>query len=150
MFKRTGSSFFTVGLLSRALIRFNRLWIRSTELLLEAKDGKLDNGLLNATNYLEMLGNFACSLFLLQGAGIAQTKLETLYTDNHVEGAEAQAAFLRTNSEAAFLHGKVCTSSFFTNHILSKNVSLAQILRSHDTSAYDILFEDERELELPY
>jgi alkylation response protein AidB-like acyl-CoA dehydrogenase len=122
----------------------------TTELLLEAKDGKLDNGLLNASNYLEMLGNFACSVFLLQGAGLAKSKLEALYTENAVEGEEAQDAFRRANSEAAFLHGKVCTSSFFTHHILSKNVSLAQILRSHDTSAYEILFEDERELELPY
>ena len=79
-----------------------------------------------------------------------QPKLEALYSEQNVTGEEARTAFLRTSSEAAFLHGKVCTSRFFTHHILSKNTSLAQMVRSHDTSAYDILFEDERELELPY
>ena len=112
-----------------------------------AQSGNTQHGMLNACNYLDMLGNITSAFYLLEGAVIAHDKLQGLYAANGVTTADEQKAFLRKNSEAAFYHGKVRTAEFFNRNILVKNLSLSATVRNQDASALDILFLDEADLE---
>ena len=113
------------------------------QLLGKVQKGDLDYGLLNASNLLELFGNFTCAFYLSQGAFLASNKLQAIYEQNGVDPKGDLKAFLRSNAEAAFYYGKVCSAQFFTQQILPQNDSLAAGILSDDRSALDILFLDE-------
>ena len=127
----------------------NTLDAVTKELLGGMAKGELAHGLLSATPYLEMFGNVGSAYYLLDGAVLAHDKLQTLFADNGAETAEQKTALIRNNNDAAFYHGKVCTAQFFVHNILPKNLSIAATIRSQDMSAMDILFQDERDVEVP-
>jgi hypothetical protein len=123
--------------LNRAL---NDLTEVSLDLLTAASSGDMVHGLLHATPYLEMFGNFATAFYLVEAAVIAHDKLHQLYAQEQLTTNEAQEKFLQQNSDAAFYHSKICTARFFIHHILSKNIGFAESIRAHDRSPIDVIF----------
>ncbi len=118
----------------------------TVDLLTEAQSGNMQHGLLNACTYLTMFGNVTLAFYLAEAAVVSYDKLQSIFEQNGIAGAEAQKEFLRKNTEAAFYHGKIRTAEFFNQNILTQNLGMAATILSHDDSAIDVLFMDEADL----
>lgn len=112
----------------------------------QMRKGNLNHGLLNATTYLEMFGNFCAAFYLTHAATIAHDQLQKHIEKAHATTPEALQDLLRKNNEAAFYHAKICTARFFNDRLLTNNHAIAATILSTDDSAIDILFADEQEI----
>jgi alkylation response protein AidB-like acyl-CoA dehydrogenase len=112
-------------------------------LLKKAQSGDLAHGLLHATPFLDMFGNFTAAFYLTHAALIAHDKLQAIYQKAQALDASAQAALRAHHNDAAFYHAKICTAQFFNAHILTNNLSIAASTQHPDQSALSIRFLDE-------
>jgi hypothetical protein len=74
---------------------------------------------LNASPYLELMGDVLMGHFLLQGAGIAENKLKEIYKEKGADSIDKQQALVHDNQEAAFYAGKIAAAKFFALDALS-------------------------------
>jgi hypothetical protein len=112
----------------------------------QMRKGNLNHGLLNATSYLEMFGNFCAAFYLTHAASIAHDQLQKHIDKAGATTPEALQTLLHTNNEAAFYHAKICTARFFNDRLLTNNHAMAATILSTDNAAIEILFSDEQEI----
>ncbi len=93
---------------------------------------------LQATPFLEAMGDVVISWFLLWGAVIAHEKLDTMFKENSADNTEKQAALIENNTNAAFLSGKIQSAKFFLGNILPITDGKIEAIKWGDTSAWDI------------
>jgi alkylation response protein AidB-like acyl-CoA dehydrogenase len=75
---------------------------------------------LNATPYLEILGDVIIGHFLMQAAGIADEKLNAIYMERGVEESKAKKrALIHEDPDVAFYYGKNAAARFFAVDVLS-------------------------------
>ena len=76
--------------------------------------------ILNATPYLEIFGDVVIGHFLLQAAGIADEKLNTIYREKGMEDSKGKKrALVHEDRDVAFYYGKIATAKFFAVDVLS-------------------------------
>ncbi len=98
--------------------------------------------ILNATPFLELLGDVSVGWLLLEQATIAWDKLQKIAEEKGVDlnDRKAAKALIKENSEASFYDGKVKVAQFWATEKLGLCRSKAKVLMSGDTSALDINF----------
>ena len=74
--------------------------------------------ILNASPYLEIFGDLLIGHFLLQGAAIAQEKLNAIYTEKGADTKGTQRALVHDNADVAFYQGKIAAAKFFAVEVL--------------------------------
>ena len=74
--------------------------------------------ILNASTYLEILGDLIIGNFLLQGAAIAQDKLNAIYAEKGADTKGTQRAMVHDNADVAFYQGKIAAAKFFAVEVL--------------------------------
>lgn len=84
------------------------------------KSGGFLMPILNATPYLEILGDVIIGHFLMQAAGIAHEKLNAIYREKGVEESRGKKrALIHEDPEVAFYYGKSAAAKFFAVDTLS-------------------------------
>jgi alkylation response protein AidB-like acyl-CoA dehydrogenase len=88
--------------------------------------------LLNAVQFLDMIGDVLGAHFLLDQAVIAREKLKALLAERNVKADDQKAvrAFLNENAEAAFYHNKVLAAAHFTYRVVPNVTARAVAIRS--------------------
>ena len=74
--------------------------------------------ILNASPYLEIFGDLLIGHFLLQGAAIAQEKLNAIYAEKGADTKGTQRALVHDNADVAFYQGKIAAAKFFAVEVL--------------------------------
>ena len=74
--------------------------------------------ILNASPYLEIFGDLLIGHFLLQGAAIAQEKLNAIYAEKGADTKGTQRALVHDNADVAFYQGKIAAAQFFAVEVL--------------------------------
>jgi alkylation response protein AidB-like acyl-CoA dehydrogenase len=88
---------------------------------------------LNATPYLDILGDVVVGHFLLQAAGIADGKLNSIYEEKGIgDSLGKKRALVRENADAAFYAGKIAAAKFFVVDILSTVESRCEAIKSRE------------------
>ncbi|GMV38639.1 MAG: acyl-CoA dehydrogenase [Myxococcales bacterium] len=96
---------------------------------------------LNATGFLELLGQATVGVLLGQAAAIATASLNGLASGKGLDTTpESLRALAEEDDEARFLWGKVAAARFFAEHVLIHAPSKADELLGDDTSAMDVVF----------
>ncbi|RME19977.1 MAG: acyl-CoA dehydrogenase, partial [Deltaproteobacteria bacterium] len=93
--------------------------------------------LLNACPYLEAFGHMTLGYYLLQGALIADEKLQQLMKQSASQDV-AEAA--KTNPDVGFYHDRILSARFFANYMLPRVDSIAAAIKTDDRSALEALF----------
>ncbi len=75
---------------------------------------------------------------LLWQAGIADQKLEELYASSGADTPEKKAEILSNNKNAAYYRGKIASTDFFANTILSLAKGKTRAITSGERSALDL------------
>lgn len=94
--------------------------------------------ILNATPYLEIMGDVLIGLFLLQGARIADQKLEAFFSDAGVDTADAKEALVNSNRDAVFYIGKVSAAKYFAVNVLTTVKSRSIAIKLGEMSPMEI------------
>lgn len=102
------------------------------------KNGKFLLPLLYATPFLDIMGDMLVGWLLLQGAGIAQEKLQAIYKEKGAADEKVQRALAKDDGEAAFYSGKIASAKYFAVHILSGIQSRCDAIAKGDESALKI------------
>jgi len=84
------------------------------------KSGGFLMPILNATPYMEIFGDVVIGHFLIQAAGIADEKLNTIYREKGIEDSKGKKrALVHEDRDVAFYYGKIATAKYFAADILS-------------------------------
>ena len=75
--------------------------------------------ILNASKFLEIMGDVVIGHFLLEAAGIASAKLDAICKSKGADSAEKQKELQSQDKEAAFYTGKMASARFFAFDILT-------------------------------
>jgi len=85
---------------------------------------------LNATPYLEILGDVIIGHFLMQAAGIADEKLNAIYMERGIEESKGKKrALIHEDPDVAFYYGKNAAARFFAVDILSTVKSRCEAIK---------------------
>jgi hypothetical protein len=85
---------------------------------------------LNATPYLEILGDVVVGHFLMQAAGIANEKLNAIYKERGVEESKGKKrALIHEDPYVAFYYGKNSAARFFAVDVLSTVKSRCEAIK---------------------
>ena len=106
----------------------------------KAMSGNPGYPVLYATPYSFMFGHVACSYFLLHQAMVAYDKLQQLYSEADVKGAEGKKVFLERHPDAKYYFNKVQTAKFFVTNILPGVYGIAKSVDSDDMSPIEAIF----------
>jgi hypothetical protein len=94
--------------------------------------------ILNASKFLEIMGDLLVGHFLLEGAVIAQEKLEAIYQAKGANSAEKQKELQNADKEAAFYVGKLASAQFFAFEILTTFKARCDAIKLADSTPLDI------------
>ena len=106
-----------------------------------AQTGKSGNFLLpilNASKFLEVLGDIMVGHFLLDGAAVATDKLNALYAEKGAESIGQKRALVRENADAAFYTGRIASAKFFAVEILTTVKARCEAIKMGDKTALEI------------
>jgi alkylation response protein AidB-like acyl-CoA dehydrogenase len=85
---------------------------------------------LNATPYLEILGDVVIGHFLMQAAGIADEKLNAIYMERGVgESKGKKRALIHEDPDVAFYYGKNAAAKFYAIDVLSSVKSRCEAIK---------------------
>ncbi|HPL62626.1 MAG TPA: acyl-CoA dehydrogenase [Syntrophales bacterium] len=97
---------------------------------------------LNATPYLELLGDVVCGWLLFDAAALSAGKLEAAYRERGIEDSRAnQRALVHENGDVAFYNGKIATAKFFASTVLSTVKARCDSIRFGDRTPLEIADE---------
>ncbi|HOG08582.1 MAG TPA: acyl-CoA dehydrogenase [Syntrophales bacterium] len=82
------------------------------------KTGSFLIPVLNASPYLEIMGDVLVGHFLLQGAAVAEEKLNAIYAEKGIESLGKKRALVHENADVAFYVGKISVARFFVSEII--------------------------------
>ena len=95
--------------------------------------------ILNATPFLEILGDVMVGHFSLQSGLLASSKLKKIYQDKGVEDSPGkQRALARENSDVAYYAGKVAAAKYYAANILSSVKGHCETVKIGDKTALEI------------
>ena len=98
--------------------------------------------ILNASPYLELFGDVILGHFLLQGAAIAEEKLQAIYADKGAEGSKGkQRSLVRQDADVAFYAGKVSAAKFFALNLLPGIKARCESIKTGDKTPIEIADE---------
>lgn len=98
--------------------------------------------LMNASPYLEIFGDLLIGHFLLQGAAVAQEKLQAIYAANNAEESKGkQRALVHKDPEVAFYMGKVSAAKFFAVNVLLTLKGRCESIKVGDKTPIEIADE---------
>lgn len=100
--------------------------------------GNINFPTLNATAYLNLLGNLILGWLLLDQAVIAHDKLSDMLLDKDVDSVEARKRLLAENSNARYYDGKVKTAAFFIRSLLPENAGIAECILEGDQEILEV------------
>ncbi len=75
--------------------------------------------ILNASPYLDIFGDMILGHFLLQGASIAQEKLDAIFAAKGADSIGKKRALVHTDPDVAFYEGKIAAAKFFAIEVLA-------------------------------
>ena len=93
---------------------------------------------LQATPFLELAGDVVVAWFLLWASVISQEALDGIFQEKGADSEDQQASLIKSNTECAFLAGKVQSAKFFIGNILPITDGKINAIKWGDTSAWDI------------
>jgi len=93
----------------------------------------------NAGKYLDIFGDIVVGYLLLEGAGIAQEKLNALYEEKGLTSIGKQKGLQREDQEAAFYAGKIASAKFFANEIMTTVKARCEAIKAGDKSALELV-----------
>ena len=103
------------------------------------KGGDFIAPIYNASKYLELFGDMVVGYLLLDGAGIAQEKLNAMYEAKGLTTIGKKIGLQRENQEAAFYAGKIASAKFFANEILTTVKARCEAIKVNDKSAMEMV-----------
>lgn len=97
---------------------------------------------LNASPYLELFGDLLVGHFLLQGAAIAEGKLQEIYAAKGAEESKGRKrSLVHQDADVAFYEGKVSAAKFFAVNILTGVKARCEALKIGDKTPIEIADE---------
>ncbi len=103
------------------------------------KGGDFIAPIYNAGKYLDMFGDMVVGYLLLEGAGVAQQKLEALYEEKGLTTIGKKKGLQREDPDAAFYAGKIASARFFMNEAVSTVKARAEAIKAGDKSAMELV-----------
>jgi alkylation response protein AidB-like acyl-CoA dehydrogenase len=94
---------------------------------------------LQATPFLEATGDLFVAYFLLWSAVVADRKLDSIFRKKNLTDSEKQKEFIKKNSEAAYLAGKIQSAKFFVTNVLPVTDGKLAAIEWGDASALEIV-----------
>jgi alkylation response protein AidB-like acyl-CoA dehydrogenase len=89
--------------------------------------------ILNASSYLDILGDVLVGHFLLQSAAVSSDKLKEIYAAKGVEVSKGkQRALVHENADVAFYTGKIATAKFFAVEVLCTVKARCEAIKSEE------------------
>jgi hypothetical protein len=104
-----------------------------------AKGGDFLAPIYNAGKFLELFGDVIVGHFLLDGALIAQKKLNAMYEEKGLVTIGKQKGFQREDQEAAFYAGRVASAKFFINDSVTTVKARCEAIKAGDKSALELV-----------
>ncbi|MBN1945411.1 MAG: acyl-CoA dehydrogenase [Bradymonadales bacterium] len=95
-----------------------------------ARKGLVKEALQFSYPYLENFGDMVTAWYLIQGALVADDKLQALYAEQGADTPEAQAELIERHDDARFYAAKLHTVDFFTSWILPNVAARAETMKS--------------------
>lgn len=75
---------------------------------------------LNATPYMEIMGDVVIGYFLMQAAGISEERLHAIFKEKGVEDSRGRKrALVHEDPDVAYYQGKIASAKFFASEVLS-------------------------------
>ncbi|MEN6469550.1 MAG: acyl-CoA dehydrogenase [Smithella sp.] len=103
------------------------------------KGGDFIAPIYNAGKYLDMFGDMVVGYLLLEGAGVAQQKLEAMYEEKGLTTIGKKKGLQREDPDAAFYAGKIASARFFMNEAVSTVKARAEAIKAGDKSAMELV-----------
>jgi hypothetical protein len=98
--------------------------------------------ILNASPYLELFGDLIIGHFLLQGAAIAEEKLQVIYAAKSAKESKGKKrSLVHQDADVAFYAGKVSVAKFFTVNVLLGVKARCESLKAGDKTPIEIANE---------
>jgi len=98
--------------------------------------------ILNASPFMEVFGDVVGGWLLLQGAAIADEKLQAIYKEKGAEDSLGkQRALIRNDKEVAFYVGKIAAAKFFATETLATVKSRCESIKIGDRTPIEIADE---------
>ena len=88
--------------------------------------------ILNASKFMEIMGDVVIGHFLLEAAGIASGKLDAFNKEMGADTLEKQKELQQQNKEAAFYAGKMASAKFFAFDILTTVKARCEAIKMAD------------------
>lgn len=104
-----------------------------------AKSGDFLAPIYNAAKFLEIFGDVIVGHFLLDGALIAQKRLNEMYEEKGLITIGKQKGFQRADQEAAFYAGRVASARFFINDSVTTVKARCEAIKAGDKSALELV-----------
>ena len=103
------------------------------------KGGDFIAPIYNAGKYLDIFGDMVVGYLLLEGAGIAQEKLNAMYEEKGLTTIGKKLGLQRENQEAAFYAGKIASAKFFINEAVTTVKARCEAIKANDKSAIEMV-----------
>jgi len=103
------------------------------------KGGDFIAPIYNAGKYLDMFGDMVVGYLLLEGAGVAQQKLEAMYEEKGLTTIGKKKGLQRDNQDAAYYAGKIASAKFFMNEAVTTVKARAEAIKANDKSAMELV-----------
>ncbi|HPI52738.1 MAG TPA: acyl-CoA dehydrogenase [Smithellaceae bacterium] len=103
------------------------------------KGGDFIAPIYNAGKYLDIFGDMVVGYLLLEGAGIAQEKLNAMYEEKGLVTIGKKIGLQRENQEAAFYAGKIASAKFFINEAVTTVKARCAAIKANDKSAMEMV-----------
>jgi alkylation response protein AidB-like acyl-CoA dehydrogenase len=98
--------------------------------------------ILNASPYLELFGDVIIGHFLLQGAAIAEEKLQAIYAAKGAEESKGkQRSLIHSDADVAFYVGKVSAAKFYAVSVLLSIKARCESIKAGDKTPIEIADE---------
>jgi len=89
--------------------------------------------ILNASPYLDILGDVIVGHFLLQSAAVAAEKAKSIYAEKGAEDSRGkQRALVHENADVAFYTGKIAAAKFFAVEVLCTIKARCEAIKSEE------------------
>jgi len=97
--------------------------------------------ILNASPYLDIFGDMILGHFLLQGASIAQEKLETIFAAKGADSIGKKRALVHTDPDVAFYEGKIAAAKFFAIEVLASVKAKCEAIKLGEKTPIEMAIE---------
>lgn len=103
------------------------------------KGGDFIAPIYNACKYLELFGDMVVGNLLLEGAAMAQEKLNAMYEEKGLTTIGKKKGLQREDQDAAFYAGKIASAKFFMNEIVTTVKARCEAIKANDKSAMELV-----------